>query len=249
MNKMLGIAILLAGGSVLAAGANGAAAANGNAQASTQQQAASGAKRVRASRQGFDLDPKAGSQSGAQLGAGSRGGEPSKTVLYAPNLGLAYSLHPTFQWQPQGGSMSFRLYDPDDNELYEVDVTGQSTLVYPQDAPPLKPGETYRWTVQGKGLGMSEPPPSAHVKVVAGAERQQLEAALKKIAADGKQQKMQQAQVFADNRIWYDAVAAYSQLIADNPNDAKLYEARAEIYESLPQTHHLAAQDMAKAGK
>ncbi len=247
MNKLLCVAILLVGWSVAAAGASSASAANGNAQASSQQSSGSGAKRVRANAKGFDLDPKSAGQSGAQLGAGSRGGEASKTVLYAPNLGLAYSLHPTFQWQAQDGKLTFRLYDREDNEVYETDVTGQSSFTYSQDAPPLKPGDTYRWTVEGKSLGMTEPV-SAHFKVVAGAERQQLDAALKKIAGDGAQQKMQRAQVFADNRIWYDAVAEYSRLIAESPN-AKLYEARAEIYESLPQTKPLAAEDMAKAGK
>ena len=244
MKKSLCIAILLAGSSLSLPGATGPAEAKGNAQASTQSSQGSGTKRVHADPKGFDLKPSSGGQ-GTQLGAGSRGGEASNTVLYAPNLGLAYASNPTFQWNAPAGSLTFRLYDPEDNEVYETDVTGKSSFVYPQDAPPLKAGETYRWTVEGKSLGMTEPV-SAHFKVVAGAERQQLDAALKKI---GAQQKMQRAQLFADNRIWYDAVAEYSQLIADNPNDAKLYAARAEIYESLPQTHDLAVQDMAKAGK
>jgi hypothetical protein len=61
------------------------------------------------------------------------------------------------------------------------------------------------------------------------------------------QQKMQRAHVFADSCIWYDAVAGYSQLIAENPNDGELYQARAEIYGNLPQTKSLAAADMTKA--
>jgi hypothetical protein len=250
MRKVL-IAVFVAGWACMAAQPVPNAFANDSGQASNQAPATStgGAKRVRASRQGFDLDPKSAGASGTQSTAGSRGGERSKTVLYAPNLGLAYSQHPTFQWQAQSGNVSFRLYDPDDNEVYETDVTGKSSLMYPQDAPELKPGDTYRWTVEGKSIGMSEPPPSARFRVVSGADRQQLDAVLKKIAGNGTQPEMQRAQVFAEHGIWYDAVDDYSQLIARNPNDAKLYSARAEIYESLPQTKELAAADMAKAGR
>jgi len=218
--------------------------------ARAQASSDSGAKRVRANRQGFDLDPKSAGQAGPQMGAGSRGGERSNVVLYAPNLGLTYSLQPLFQWKPEGsGKVTFQLFDADDNEVFESDVTGQSSFAYPQEAPPLKPGETYRWTVQGKALGMSEPPPSAHVKVVAGADRQQLDQQLKKISGQGKEQREQRAQLFADNRLWYDAVGEYSQLIAEYPNDGKLYQERAAIYSSVPQTKDLAAQDTAKAGK
>jgi hypothetical protein len=218
--------------------------------ASGQASSDSGAKRVRANRQGFDLDPKSAGQAGPQMGAGSRGGERSTMVLYAPNLGLTYSLQPLFQWKPEGsGKLTFQLFDADDNEVFESDVTGQSSFPYPQEAPALKPGETYRWTVQSKAIGMSEPPPSAHVRVVSGEERQKLEQQLSKIAGQGKEHGEQRAQLFADNRLWYDAVGAYTQLIAENPTDAKLYQERAAIYSSLPQTKELAAQDMAKAGK
>ena len=242
MKKSFFVAMLVAVCNLCLVAVAVAADGAGKAQASGQASASSGTKRVRANAKGFDLDPKA--QSGAQLGAGSRGGEASKTVLYAPNLGLAYSLHPTFQWQGQPGNLTFRLYDSDDNEVYETDVTGKNSLVYPEDAPALKPGDTYRWTVEGKAAGMTEPV-SVRLKVVAGPERQQLDAELKKNASNARQR----AQLFADNQIWYDAVADYSQLIAENPSDAKLREARADIYESVPQTKPLAAEDKAKAGK
>ena len=238
MNRLLPHAVLLI--TLTVAGPLVAA----NAQATSQD---SGSKRVRVNRQGFDLDPKSAQGGGAQLGAGSRGGAPAKIALYAPNLGLAYSLTPLFQWAAESGPVTFHLYDPDDNEVYETEVTGQSGFAYPPDAPALKPGDTYRWTVQGKAVGMLEPPPSAHFKVVSGAERQQLDQDLKKMTTDGKPVRLQRAQFFADNGIWYDAVAAYTSLIADYPNDAKLYQSRAEIYKALPQTKELAAADMAKA--
>ena len=84
MKKLFCVAILLAIWSLGSFGATASAGANGNAQAPTQSSQSSGAKRMRANAKSFDLDAKSAGQSGAQLGAGSRGGEASKTVLYAP---------------------------------------------------------------------------------------------------------------------------------------------------------------------
>ena len=251
MKKFMLFALLLAACNLARAQSSSSSGQNSSSSCCREPSAASpasNAKRVRVNRQGFDLDPKSTSQSGPQMGAGSRGGERSTMELYAPNLGLSYTAQPLFQWKADSSnrSMTFKLFDQNDNEVYEADVTGQTSLTYPQDAPALKSGDTYRWTVESKGLGMLEPPPSAHLKVLSGTQRQQLQQELKAIAGDGKPQQIERAQLFADNGIWYDAVADYSKLITQYPNDAKLYQARGEIYNALPQTKTLAAQDMAK---
>ena len=183
------------------------------------------------------------------LGAGSRGGGASTTELFAPGLGLSYSTRPVFYWQTAkgGGATSFRLYDANDDEVFEIDVTGKSSFVYPEQAPELKPGATYRWTVEARGIGMTEPPPPTRFTVLSGAERQKVQDSLADLRGNGKSDRVERAQLFADDRLWYDALAAYSQLIADYPNDAALYQERAEIYDSLPQTRELAAEDMARA--
>jgi hypothetical protein len=246
--SLLIVALVVSGGWTLAPPW---AIANEGGQSSGQSQTAAGSaenrpKKVRANTQGFDLDPKSGSQGGLSMGAASRGGEESTIVLYAPNLGLTYTLHPMFQWAAQSDNISFRLYDSDNKAVYEADVNGHNSFLYPQDAPPLKPGDTYRWTVQSKALGMSEPP-SAKFKVISGAQRQQMDQALTQISGDTKAQQMRRAQLFVQRQIWYDAVTAYSQLIAEYPNDARLYQDRAEVYGAIPQTKELASLDMAKA--
>jgi len=248
MNRFLLVAVLVIGGAWTLSQPSTVAHANGQASSPAGAgPAETRPKKVRTNTQGFDLDPKGGSQGGVSMGAGSRGGEPSTIVLYAPNLGLTYTLRPLFEWAGQSGNMTFRLYGPDDNEVYEADVTGRGSFLYPQAAPPLKPGDTYRWTIQTRALGLTGPPPSAKFKVISGAQRQQLDQALKQVSGDDKAQQLRRAELFADRQIWYDAVTAYSRLIADYPGDAKLYQDRAKVYEALPQTKELAAHDMAKA--
>jgi Tfp pilus assembly protein PilF len=46
-----------------------------------------------------------------------------------------------------------------------------------------------------------------------------------------------------DNRVWYDAVAAYSDVLAAAPNDQDARAARAEIYDQLAVTKPLAEAD------
>lgn len=202
-------------------------------------------KRVRADLSGFDLAPKKTSKN-AQIGGGTRGAL-SKPVLYAPHRGKTYTTTPTFFWGNRGSENDFRLtiYDSDEKEFFHTKVHGKS-FAYPADAPPFKPGETYSWTVRAASGLMAEPAESVEFVVLAPAERKSVENALRKIAGDSDEARVQRAEVFVDERVWYDAVEAYSALIAKNPSDAMLYRARAAVYDQLVATQPLADQDYAR---
>jgi hypothetical protein len=240
MKTLQAVAILLA--------CAGVAVAQQNSNTKPAPPTTGAAKRVRADTKSFDLEP-APSQGGPTMGAGSRGGGGATAELYAPGLGLTFSTQPVFYWQAQkgAGATTFRLNDDGDNELYETDVTGKSSLIYPDNAPELKPGATYSWSVDAKGVGVTEPPPPTRFKVVSGADRQKVQEELANVRGNGKDDRVKRAQIFASNGLWYDAIAAYSQLIADYPKDAQLYQARAEIYDAVPRTKELGAEDLASA--
>ena len=55
------------------------------------------------------------------------------------------------------------------------------------------------------------------------------------------------ARAFRDRRLWYDALDAYSGLIARYPERAELYEERGTIYAQLEATKALADGDFARA--
>lgn len=55
------------------------------------------------------------------------------------------------------------------------------------------------------------------------------------------------AQVLTEARLWYDAVAAYTDLIERFPEQGLLFEARAAIYSQLEVTRPLAEQDWVRA--
>jgi hypothetical protein len=208
-------------------------------------------KRIVADLSGFELDPKKSKSQGLQIGAGSRGAS-VPPPLYAPSLGKAYGLRPIFSWgnSPDAQKFAFRLYDSDDDEIYEQEVAGSlRSFTYPQDAPPLKAGATYSWTVQAIAAKLVEPPEPVRIMMVSGAERESIEQALQSSKGDALPDRLKRAQVLVDHRLWYDAIAEYSQLISKNQDNPELYKQRAQIYAQLPETQELANQDLEQAGR
>jgi len=170
--------------------------------------------------------------------------------LYAPHRAKSYSANPTFSWGQPGSMNEFtlRVYDSSDNVVFEETVHGKS-YTYPTSAPALRPGETYSWSVQLAAGLMAEPAEPVEFVVQSLEERKPVQSALEKIAGHGAQDQLRRAQVFEDARLWYDAVAAYSDVIAKFPREPEAYKRRGEIYDQIPETRELAEADFAKAEK
>jgi hypothetical protein len=207
-------------------------------------------KRVRANLSGFDLAPRQPSTDwSVQIGGGTRGGVPGPS-LYAPHRAKSYSANPTFYWGQPGAMNEFtlRVYDSSDNIVFEETVKGKS-YTYPASAPALTPGKTYSWTVQFAGGLMAEPAEPVEFVVQSVEERKPVESALAAISGDSLQAQLRRARVFEDARIWYDAVAVYSAVIAKFPDQPETYRRRGEIYDQIPETRGLAEADFANAEK
>jgi hypothetical protein len=221
-----------------------------NGKPANADSSASHSKRVRADLSGFDLAPKKPStDSSVQIGGGTRGGLPGP-FLYAPHRAKSYSANPTFYWGQPGAMNEFtlRVYDSSDDIVFEVTVHGKS-YTYPSSAPALKPGETYSWTVQLASGLMAEPAEPVELVVQSLSERAPVKSALAPISGHGLQDQLRRAQIFEDARIWYDAVASYSDVIAKFPDQPEAYKRRGEIYDQIPETRDLAEADFANAEK
>ena len=207
-------------------------------------------KRVRAKLDGFDLAPRPVNGGDTQIGGASRGlGTP--TTLLAPNEGKSYSLLPLFQWSNSNRNIkayNFQLLDAAGQLLYETRVNGTS-FTYPTDAPGLKPGSSYTWTVQPSTGLLGGPAEPVQIDFLGDSERTQIESALAKVSGVGQQKSLAEAAVFVDHRLWYDAVQRYSELIDAHPEDGSLYQERATIYAQLPQTTAAADQDLNHGAK
>ncbi len=198
-------------------------------------------KRVVTDLSGFDLlEPGKVRRQTTAVGATRSLAAP---VALAPKLGKLYAVNPAFAWSYSGSvsRLVFVLWDDQQQELYRSEVSGDR-YSYPPSAPRLQEGKTYFWTIEASSPGMTPNSSApAGVLVVSGAQRKEIEAAL--IGRDD----FSRAKIFTDRRVWYDAVAAYSDLIARFPHRADLYEQRGTIYAQLPVTRALADRDFTRA--
>lgn len=198
--------------------------------------------RVRAKLDGFDITPQTG-KAANQIGGASRG--IGGITVYAPKMAKAYSLNPTFYWNAGDQSeVVFTLTPaaPGSEALYKV-TTSANHLTYPSDAPALQPGQTYIWSV-APSIDMMGGPGSARITIVGGDERASVESAIAREKSSNPT--TTQARLFTGKRLWYDAVDSYSYLIANHPDQQDLYKSRAELYDSVAETHALADADMQK---
>ena len=225
-------------------------AANGSGQ--PPDAPASQPRRVHAKISGFDLAPQSASPN--QTGGASRGTHPGNggepALLLAPHKAKIYSLHPTFWWTGSpGGSYTFELVDLASQTTYRADVKG-TEFAYPEDAPALEPGKTYRWRVgiagatPGEGLGSPSAP--ALIVLLGGDDRQQVESALATVPAASPDADAAKARVLYDNRLWFDALAAYSALVAAHPGNEDYLRMRATLYDQVPAAAKLADADYAQ---
>ena len=196
---------------------------------------------------GFDLlDP--GKSKKQTMVAGATRGMPRATLL-APKLARLYGGSPQFQWSYPGMVQRFVFVLMDDThaELFRTDVSG-SEFHYPATAPPFAPGKSYFWTVEPGAVMLQEASSPVGFVAISIAQRQEVEQQLMSIrSADAYDAACQRAQVFTDQRLWYDAIGAYTDLIAKYPDRAELYERRGTIYAQFETTHPLANKDFARA--
>ncbi len=169
----------------------------------------------------------------------------------APRLGKLYGAHPTFNWSFEDRAHRQFLvivWDDAQNEVWRADVAGFSYR-YPSEAPPLEPDKTYFWTVEPPAGVLGGPPSApAGLLMLSPEQRTEVEKALQAAQnPDAIREGLARAQVFADARLWYDAVSAYSDLIERFPGTAQLYEARGSVYAQLAATRSLAERDWARA--
>lgn len=204
-------------------------------------------KRVVSDLSGFDLLDQGKVKQESMVVGATRGATPP--VLLAPRLGRVYGDRPALEWTDESNPSAFvvALTDEAQEELIRAE-TATSRWVYPADAPRLEPGRTYFWTVQASSGLFASPSAPAGLLVVSGAQREEIDRALAAVAAaDPYEQGRARARVFTDHRLWYDALAAYGDLIARFPDRPEAYEERAMIYAQLDATQDRADQDFARA--
>ena len=215
---------------------------SGQQAPSNPPQAQNTPRRVKTKVDGFDLAPDKASAN--QIGGASRG-EGAKTLLVAPHKARVYTLRPSFAWKGDpSATYKLRIQDTMGTFSWDREVTGTS-MAYPADAPPLTPGTTYLWKVAPDSPLLGPPPPASIIVVVSGTDRAQIDDGLAQIQGSGSEADAARAKYLYDQRLWYDALMAYSDLIAKDPGQADFYKMRGTLYDQVPAAEQLADADFA----
>jgi hypothetical protein len=208
----------------------------------SQQAAKPPRKRVVTDLSGFDLLEPSKVQKQTTVVGATRG--LPRPVALAPLLGKLFGTTPEFAWSCGGDFHQFVLVVRDDTEqeVFRAPVTG-NTFRYPPDAPPLKPEKNYFWTVEIPSTILGPTSKPAGLLVISSGERAEIEKKLAQVTGDSYDAGLARARVFTDYRLWYDALAAYTDLITRYPDRSELYEQRGTIYAQLEVTKNLAERD------
>ena len=76
--------------------------------------------------------------------------------------------------------------------------------------------------------------------------KQEIEAALAKLKA-GDEADVQRARLLTERRLWYDAIDAYTDVIARHPDRPQAYEERGAIFAQVARAETAANEDFAQA--
>jgi len=212
--------------------------------ASTKETPKPRPKRIVLPAGGWDLATPTGlaGQPGVVAAARGMGGP----VALAPHLGRMYGAKPLFAWNYKGEAHNFTFVLRDDQDAELLRERAAGARYHPSKFPLLDPGKVYSWVVEFPG--QLEPSQPAQFKMVSTEERRAIEQALAGAAgSDTYQADLARARTFTDHRLWYDAIGAYTDLIARYPHGAELYKERGSIYKQLEITKKLGEQDFAHA--
>ncbi len=161
-------------------------------------------------------------------GTGSRGCEKTPTVpltLLVPNNhdGWTVAARPTLAWyMPEARTVEIALTEPGVPKpllIKQLDAQpGIAQVTLPADAPELVPGRTYRWSL---AMICNPKRRSADVFAQAWIKRVDASADLTRQLAGTKSDR-DRSRVFAQNGLWYDALAAIATAHTTHPKDTSV---------------------------
>lgn len=150
--------------------------------------------------------------------------------------------HPTFTWTVQDPSLELRLtVYGESGVLWTHDLTNATSFAYPADAPELKPGVSYSWTLETTDPLVSPPlrTSAAYFEVLAPADAKSLESGLSTIESKKPSPvsyRLMRASLFFDRGLVEDAINETQAALAADPNNGSLHAILGRLYAETGRT-------------
>jgi tetratricopeptide (TPR) repeat protein len=176
-----------------------------------------------------------GTSSIAGLRSSDRG-EELRTL--SPRQTLVADANPVFTWETESESDELRLtVYSDSGVLWENTVKDRTDLKYPAEAPELKAGTTYSWTVETTDP-LKFPPlrsGAAYFGMISPAKHAEVNESLAAIDKDKRlseaSRHVMRASVYFNAELLADAIAETEKAVALSPGDATLRSILAHLYQ------------------
>jgi hypothetical protein len=185
--------------------------------------------------------------------SGLRSGEKAAALVpVSPVQSKVRDTHPTFTWTANDPSVELRIAVYDNSGVqWQSDVSGATAFAYPTDAPTLKPGVSYSWTLESTDPLVSPPlrTTAAFFEILAPEDATALDTEL--AAIDQKKPgattyHVLRASVFFDRGLVADAIGETEKAVAADPDNNSLHAILGRLYAESGRTQD-AMQQMQKA--
>ena len=195
------------------------------------------------------------SSEGTSSISGLRSGDKASALVpVAPVQTKVRGANPTFTWKIDDPSLELRFTVYNESGVHwQSDIADASTLAYPADAPALKPGVSYSWTLETTDPMVSPPlrTTAAFFEVIAPDDVASLD---KELAAIDEQKpgevtyRLMRASLFFDRGLVEDAINETETALASDPENASLHAILGRLYAETGRTQE-AMQEMQRSQK
>ncbi|CAD5932339.1 hypothetical protein PCC9214_01369 [Planktothrix tepida] len=152
--------------------------------------------------------------------------------------GLTVAATPTFFFYVPAipaKEAAFSLKDENNNDIYQTRLTlpnqpGILSIALPKDTPPLKIGQTYRWSF---GVIYNDENAQEPKVVFVSGEVTRTEPDATLTAKLQQAKPLEQAKIYAENGIWFESLATLAQLRQNQPMDETLTKQWNELLQSV----------------
>jgi hypothetical protein len=180
---------------------------------------------------------------GSSAIGGLRSGEKSvRLVALTPCQTRVRTSQPVFNWRIDDPSTELKLtVFAESNPLWQTNVSNTTTATYPGDAPALKPGVSYSWTLETTDPLVSPPlRTSSFFEIIPPTDATTLDSDLAKIDVNKPgpvTYHLTRASLFFDRGMVEDAITETESALAADPGNESLRAILARLYADTGRTH------------
>jgi hypothetical protein len=183
------------------------------------------------------------SEGSSAIGGLRSGEKPTPLTLVSPCQTRVRTSQPEFKWKIDDPSTELRLsVYGGSKSLWQTDVSNTITFTYPAQAPALKPGVSYSWTLETTDPLVSPPlrTPASFFEIIAPSDATTLDADLSRLDANQPgpvTYHLTRASLYFDHGLVDEAITETESALAADPDNQSLHAILARLYADTGRSH------------